>query len=79
MATPPPAVTPKEISSPLQVSTGPPTEVSSPVPSPSSKSALEAAMAATLAAISLPVPPPKQGGYVQLLTRTYNKCVLHVS
>ncbi|KAJ8916560.1 hypothetical protein NQ315_000204, partial [Exocentrus adspersus] len=61
-------VTPQEISSPVQqqqqqLPSTPVTGSNSPVSAPSpggGKSALEAAMAATLAAISLPTPPPKQ-------------------
>ncbi|CAH1116101.1 unnamed protein product [Phaedon cochleariae] len=65
-------VTPREVTSPLPIqqpllvavaaSTGPNSPIiQSSTSSPSGKSsALEAAMAATLAAISLPTPPPKQ-------------------
>ncbi|KAG5886292.1 Pre-mRNA-processing factor 40-like protein A [Gonioctena quinquepunctata] len=62
-------VTPREVISPVPVqlplavsvlpSTGP-NSPSIPSPSPGGKSVLEAAMAATLASISLPVPPSKQ-------------------
>lgn len=43
--------------------------------SPGGKSALEASMAATLAAISLPIPPPKPGKWLQISVPLQNSNV----